>query len=132
MGPVKSRLLIILLIPALAFPVFSSGLRERTQGTSVHPAKNDEDSSGHAGGFRAAEKDNPRIIESVQFLTTELETRGIRLQDVRNAEIQVVSGYKVHLVANYQKNGESDVLDALIFLPPLGEPQLLSLEFDVE
>jgi hypothetical protein len=132
MGPVKSGLLIILIIPVIAIPAFSSGSRERTQETVVSPAGNDEDSRGHTGGFRTAEKDNPHVLESVRFLNTELGTQGIIIKEVRSSEIQVVSGYKVHLVAEYKKNGISDILDALIYLPPQGEPQLLSLECDAQ
>ncbi|WP_321992584.1 hypothetical protein [Marispirochaeta aestuarii] len=132
MGPVKSRLLIILMIPAIAAPAFSSGPRERAQENAVNPAPETEASSGHLGGFQAAEKDNPHVIESIRFLNAEMDARGIRVQEVRSSEIQVVSGYKVHLVADYRKNGSSDVLDALIYLPPRGEPQLLSVTYGAE
>ena len=120
------------MIPAIAAPAFSSGPRERAQENAVNPAPETEASSGHLGGFQAAEKDNPHVIESIRFLNAEMDARGIRVQEVRSSEIQVVSGYKVHLVADYRKNGSSDVLDALIYLPPRGEPQLLSVTYGAE
>lgn len=120
------------MIPAIAAPAFSSGPRERSQENAVNPAPESEASGGLLGGFRKVEKDNPHVIESVRFLNAEMYARGIRVQEVRSSEIQIVSGYKVHLVADYQENGTSDVLDALIYLPPRGEPQLLSLTYGAE